>query len=241
MRVDERRHSADDVGDEPLLISAFAPTWVARDRAAAVRAAEAAGARVIVMDDGMQNPSVARDLNIVVVDAATGFGNGRVMPAGPLREPVAAGFARAGLVLSIGDQDAQERFRRMWGDTISVPQAKGSLEVLPTGMDWKGLRVLAFAGIGRPEKFFVTLRNLGAEVVRAEALDDHQRLGDALIARLERDARSLSAQLVTTEKDAVRLPSTFRQGVLTLPVRLAMDDEAALNATLAGLRVAPPI
>ncbi|MXY33457.1 MAG: tetraacyldisaccharide 4'-kinase [Boseongicola sp. SB0676_bin_33] len=240
VRVDERRHSAGEVGDEPLLVAAFAPTWVAHDRAAAVRAAEASGARVIVMDDGLQNPGVAKDLNIVVVDADTGFGNGRVMPAGPLREPVAAGLVRADLVLSIGEPDALERFERMWGDAIAVPHAKGSLEVLPTGVDWKGLRVLAFAGIGRPEKFFATLRSVGAEVVRAEALDDHQPLGDALIARLERDARSLSAQLVTTEKDAVRLPSTSRQGVLTLPVRLAMNDKAALDAALDGLQAAQP-
>ena len=235
LQVDERRHRADQVGDEPLLLAAFAPTWVARDRAAGVRAAEAAGARMIVLDDGHQTAGVARDLNLVVVDAETGFGNGRVMPGGPLREPVASGLARADLVLALGDEAAQGRFRAAWGASIAVPLVAARLEVLETGMDWSGLRVLAFAGIGRPEKFFATLRGLGAEVLRAEALDDHQSLSEPLMKRLEIEATALSAQLVTTEKDAVRLPASFRAKVLTLPVRLSVPEDAALSSALQGL------
>ena len=231
LRVEEARHTAEEVGDEPLLLSAFVPVWVAKDRAAGVRAAEAAGAGVILMDDGFQNPAVTPSLGLVVVDAARGFGNGRCIPAGPLREPVATGLSRADLVLTIGDTAAQTQFDATWGPP-KAPRLRGQLQPLQMGMDWKGERVLAFAGIADPSRFFATLRTEGAEVVRGEALADHETLSETLLKRLELEAAAAGAQLVTTEKDAARLPAHWRSKVLTLVVRLEVDDWSALDAQL---------
>ncbi|WP_213685918.1 tetraacyldisaccharide 4'-kinase [Roseicyclus sp.] len=240
VRVVERQHIAAETGDEALLLAAFMPTWVAKDRAAGARAAIAAGAQAILLDDGFQNPALAHDLAIVVVDAHIGFGNGLVIPAGPLREPIATGLARADLILSIGDAQAQARFAQTWGPVLTLPHVTGALAALPTGLPLAGVPVLAFAGIGHPEKFFRTLRAMGADLRATHALRDHQPLSDALMSRMLREAKALGAQVVTTEKDAVRLAPALRAQVMTLPVRLEIADWEALDAALARVLTARP-
>ncbi len=230
LRVKPEDHNADLVGDEALLLAAAAPTWVAGDRAAGARAAAEAGAEVIVMDDGFQNPGLHKDLSLVVVDGATGFGNGRVIPAGPLRESLRGGLARADAVVMVGEDRLVSEQRRLLDD---LPVLGAWLVPADTGL--AGTRVFAFAGIGRPTKFFETLRGLGADLAGCEAFADHQPYSEATLARLRAAAKALDARLVTTAKDAARLGPAVPEDISVLDVTLAWDDKQALDALLAGV------
>ena len=230
-RVDAARDSAGQVGDEALLLARAAPTWVARDRAAGARAATEDGAQVLVMDDGFQNPALAKDLSLLVIDGAYGFGNRRVMPAGPLRESPTRGLARADAVVLLGHDE--RNLETSLGTRLPVLRAR--LAPDPGGARLAGRKVLAFAGIGRPEKFFATLSELGAVLAETRAFPDHHPFSAAELRDLRARAQALGATLVTTEKDAVRLESETRDGIETLAVTVAWDDPAALQALLDGL------
>ncbi len=225
LRVDPGAHTAELVGDEPLLLAAVAPTWVGADRAASARAAVAAGAQALLMDDGLQNAGLAQDAALLVIDGAAGFGNNQVMPAGPLREPVAAAAARCRAAVMIGmDQ-------------------RGARALLPPGLPvlnaWlvpdqplHGQKVLAFAGIARPAKFHATLAQAGAIVAGTIDFPDHHRFRDGELRAVLARAAQLGAEPVTTPKDAARVPQPWRSRVRAVGVHLAWSDPAAVERLL---------
>lgn len=227
LAVDPLVHDADAVGDEPLLLAAVAPTWIGADRVATARLAIAAGADCLILDDGFQNPALAKTCSLVVVDAGVGFGNGLVIPAGPCREFPKAALRRADAAVLIGDD--RHRLR---------PRLERHLPVFAAHLEpraaerLKGRDVVAFAGIGRPEKFFDTLTGLGARVVRRFAFDDHHPYVEDDIQPILDLAFETGAVPVTTEKDAARLPPDQRQQVDVVAVDVAWDDAAPVAALI---------
>lgn len=224
VRVDPQRHRADETGDEPLLLARAAPTWIARRRPLAVRAAAAAGASCVIADDAHQTYSLNRALSMLVVDSDYGFGNGRLLPAGPLREEVASGLARSDAVILLGEGAAAlpgfgalPVFRARL-----TPEADDVLHL-------RGKRVLAFAGIARPEKFFATLQQAGAILADRRAFPDHAAYDEDTIMRLVEAAHAQDAIPVTTAKDLVRFPPEARPMVACLRVDLRFDDEMAVS------------
>ncbi|HTW35929.1 MAG TPA: tetraacyldisaccharide 4'-kinase [Rhizomicrobium sp.] len=225
--VNREAHDAADVGDEPLLLAEIAPVVVARDRRRGAILADAQRADVVVMDDGYQNFALQKDVAIVVVDAEKGFGNGRIIPAGPLRESVSGGLARADAVVLVGDG-----MPALHGYSGPVLRAK----LVPRGGETLADRkVIAFAGIGRPEKFFGTLRDMNAEVIEAHAFADHHAFNAGEMTRLKTAAKENSAVLVTTEKDYVRLTPADREGIAVLPIEAKF--ETALDGILKKVMV----
>jgi tetraacyldisaccharide 4'-kinase len=216
---------AREVGDEPLLHARDGPAWIAHDRLAGALAAAQAGAHAIVMDDGFQNPELAKDLSIIAVDPEYGVGNGQVFPAGPLRERLSDGLARASALVLLGP----EMEKPHWLAGFHKPVLEARLE--PTGETPKG-KLLAFAGLARPEKFFDTLEAAGGDVVEAVPYGDHHRFTEDDLALLAQMAEEYGARLITTEKDAARLSPEWRARVEVLPVAARFADEAALDALL---------
>lgn len=234
VRVDPDRHGAADVGDEPVLLAADGVAWVARDRVAGGRAALDAGAAAIVMDDGHQNPCLAKDLSILVVDPAAGFGNGRVMPAGPLREPLRDGLARAQAVAFL-------RARPDAADRVPIPAFAGpvltgytALEPPATGA-WAGRRVHVLAGIARPGKVVDSLAAAGAEITGLSAYPDHHPYTETEAMAALEHAVAQDADLVTTAKDVPRLPPAIAASAVVARIRVAWDAPQAVDRLLAWL------
>jgi len=235
VQVDPEQHRASDVGDEPLLLARTAVTIVAHDRVAGAQTAVAAGASVIVMDDGFQNPSLAKDFSVVVVDAKHGIGNGRVIPAGPLRAPLTPQLERAQALIVVGEGDAgvADDTRKHGLPVFRARLAPDAAFIASLA----GKRVLAFAGIGDPEKFFATLRAAGVMVATARSFDDHHRYARADARSLCDEAERSGLILVTTEKDVARMrrdddAAELAARARALPVTLTFDDEAGFQRLL---------
>lgn len=214
-----------EVGDEPLLLARCAPSWIARNRVAGANAAIAAGADIIIMDDGFQNPSLKKDMSLLVIDGQYGVGNGRMLPAGPLREPLEKALQRADAVVVIGEdrQGIKARvagFHPVFTALLTPPKTM----LRPEG------KLLAFAGIGNPGKFFATLELMGCQLAATQSFPDHYPYSAKDIATLLRKAHALHATPITTEKDWVRIPKELRKQISYLPVQIVWGDEAGIMA-----------
>jgi tetraacyldisaccharide 4'-kinase len=238
VKVDPARHGAGDVGDEPLMLARTVAVVVARERIAGLALARAQGASVILMDDGFQNPAIAKDASLIVIDGHRGLGNGCVFPAGPLRAPLPPQLARTDALIVIGTGTAAApvaaaiaaRGRAVFSAHLEADAAS----VASLG----GKRVLAFAGIGDPERFFRTLRGSGIEVVRQLPFADHHAFSQGEIAALLAEARRDGLTAVTTEKDLARLRRggeipPWAADIVPFAVTLEFDDAAALRKLVA--------
>jgi tetraacyldisaccharide 4'-kinase len=236
--VDIAAHTARDVGDEPLMMASQVPVVVSRDRAAGATFARAQGASVILLDDGFQNPSLAKDASLIVIDSGRGLGNGCVFPAGPLRAPLAPQIARTDALIVVGEGHAADGIAqrlRQQGKAV----LRATIEPDPVSVAaLNGQRVLAFAGIGDPARFFATLRKSGVNVVAERSFDDHHPYTISDIDQLAADAKAKSLTLVTTEKDMARLHNdanlTARvKNVMAFAVSLGFDDKEAFRSFIA--------
>lgn len=237
LRVDPAAHDSMAVGDEALLLAAERPAWISADRAAGARAAVAAGAQAIVMDDGLQNPTLEKDLSLLIVDGGYGFGNGYMIPAGPLREPIGAAAARSRAAVLVGADEANAAALLPPG----LPVLRAALKPGPEAALLAGQSVFAFCGIANPLKFFATLTEARMVLAGREAFADHYPFDEGDMRGLLAEAERLRAIPVTTRKDYVRIPPAFRSRVTVVTVRLEWSEPAQIEALLDPLAQRVPI
>lgn len=227
--VNRDQHTAWDVGDESLILSQGAPTIVSADRVAGANLAAAHGADLVIMDDGLQNPGIHKDIKIIVVNGEMGFGNKLVMPAGPLREPLKTGLLKADAFLIIGDDKTNSR--AVLPENVPVFSAK--LEADGENLPSKDKKYLAFAGLGYPDKFFNFLTDeLSYDIIDIIAFADHCPYTRKDVQILRERAKAQNAELITTNKDYLRLPKGYKKDISTLPVTMQFDDKDAITAFL---------
>lgn len=225
LRVDPEKHSAAEVGDEPLLLAEILPTIKCADRLEGAKLALKLGAETIIMDDGFQNPSLFKNLNVLVVDGRTGFGNGRLIPAGPLRERIAQAINRSHIVITVNR-------------TTRIPPFPKDKPVFAAttfpkdGALFKGKKIYAFCGLAYPEKFFEMLRTLGVKIVGNKAFPDHHPYSLPELNKMIVESSNQKAVLVTTAKDMVRVPQSLRDCMMVIELGLEMDNEVALDNIL---------
>tara|TARA_R110000744_G_scaffold125730_15_gene231923 strand:- start:70962 stop:71972 length:1011 start_codon:yes stop_codon:yes gene_type:complete len=230
VRVDPAAHTARDVGDEPLLLARVGPAWISRDRPAGALAAVAESAEILVLDDGHQNPTLRKQLSFVVIDGETGWGANKVFPAGPLREAVTTGLARADAVIVMTrNADTLPDYQGLGLADLEIPILHAWLA--PTQAPPRG-SLVAFAGIGRPQKFFDALNAAGADLSETAQFSDHHAYSKGDLKRLQRLAKAHKSALITTEKDWVRLPAAMQDRVTAWPVRAEFANPAALDGLL---------
>jgi tetraacyldisaccharide 4'-kinase len=224
-----------DVGDEPLLLAHVAPTWIGASRVEAARAAHLAGAGIVIADDALQHHALHKDTTLLVIDGGFGIGNGRLLPAGPLREPLEEALKRSDAIVFIGE-DKTNLLPQLGDKPIFHAQM-----VPDTSSTWvKGTKLLAFAGLARPQKFYDTLRELGGDVVLTQNFPDHHAYSDNDLQLLLDAAERIGATPISTTKDAVKFPARFRNKIRILPVTLQFAEPAALQNWLQS-RLPQPI
>ena len=227
----EAWHSAKSVGDEPMLLSQIAPTWIGEDRNNSIKLAKNMGADCIIMDDGFQNPTIHKDYSIIVINASQEFGNKRVIPAGPLRESIKRGLSRTNLIIVIGD--ITNSLQKDIPDHIPIIQAK--FEINNENKIFKGQKITAFAGIAYPEKFFTSLRDQGAKIIKEITYPDHHIYNENDLLNLAEIANKTQSILVSTQKDFVRIPKSYRSLVNILEGKIFFEKEDIIKEILTNI------